>query len=84
LSTTKSARRHRQRMRKLRESRRQAVANPDMVPPAAVTVPEFAVLVGVSVATVYRAVAAGKIKNSKFMGRRLISFDEVERLRNGE
>jgi hypothetical protein len=49
----------------------------------AVSIRDFKIMSGLSNATIFRRIADGSLKSIKIHGRRLISFDEVERLREG-
>ena len=66
--------------------RRKALNDPDSadVKPAAISVREFKIVSGLSNATIFRLLKSGQLKSVKLHGRRLISFAEVERLREGK
>jgi excisionase family DNA binding protein len=75
-----------ERLRKRREEREQALKHPDAasIKPVCVTVREFAAVTGLSTATIYRRLAKGQIKSVKLHGKRLISFSEVEAIYAGK
>jgi hypothetical protein len=74
------------REKQLRAERREALNNPDAaaLKPVAVSIRDFKLLTGLSNATIYRRIKDKTLKSVKICGRRLVSFDEVERLRAGE
>jgi hypothetical protein len=76
----------RRHYRERKEQRLEAVNHPERadLKPAAVSVVEFSIVSGLSVATIWRRVADGTIKSTKCLNRRLIAYSEVERLREGE
>jgi excisionase family DNA binding protein len=74
--------------RKARDrDRRQAALNDPQsadVRPVAVSIADFSLMTGLSHATIYRRIADNTLRSVKLANRRLISFEEVERLRGGE
>jgi predicted DNA-binding transcriptional regulator AlpA len=75
----------RRHYRERKEQRLEALNHPEKanLKPAAVSIAEFAVLSGLSPATINRRIADGTIPSTKYLGRRLIAYSEVERLREG-
>jgi hypothetical protein len=73
------------RAQQLRNDCRKAPNDPDNaeLKPVAVSIRDFKIMSGLSNATIFRRIADGWLKSIKIHGRRLISFDEVERLREG-
>jgi excisionase family DNA binding protein len=76
---------HRRRDRAIRNERDAAINNPAAarIRPVGISKKDFAIATGVSPATSARWIAAGKIRSVKIGGKRLIAYEEVERIRNG-
>jgi hypothetical protein len=85
-SKQRDAARRRARAKRLKAERRAALTDPDRadVRPVAVSVREFMKASGLSAATINRRIRDGSLRSSKRAGRRLISFDEIVRLRHGD
>jgi hypothetical protein len=74
------------REQSLRDERRKALNHPDAadVTPAAISVRDFRLKTGLSIATVNRRIKDGTLRSIKLHGRRLIAFSEIARIQNGE
>ena len=65
-----------------RDQRQAALNDPARaaVRPATISIRDFALATGLSCATIYRRIADGSLKSTKFAGRRLIAWSEIQRL----
>jgi hypothetical protein len=66
--------------------RQQAINSPNdaRVRPVAISPKDFSLATGLSPATIARAIRDGRLKSVRILGRRLISYSELERVRRGE
>jgi predicted DNA-binding transcriptional regulator AlpA len=85
LAAERRARRRRRNYQDRRAERVEALNHPEKanIKPAVVSVQELASASGMSAATIWRHIASGLIPSTKVLGRRLIPYSYVERLRNG-
>jgi excisionase family DNA binding protein len=68
------------RVREVREQRRQAINDPRLacVKPAALSIQDFALMTGLHRCTVWRRIRDGSLRATKFSGRVLIPYSEIE------